>query len=60
MRGRTGTCEGTKEAAGEKTNDIGEEKEKKGAESTKEIGTSDRVGTSSNGSRVKKTKPTRS
>ena len=49
LRGRTGPGITTK-----KENEIGGAVEKKGAKSTKEVGTSDRVGTSGNDGRVKK------
>ena len=48
LRGRTETVTSTAKVAGEKKN------EKKGAESTKEVDTSDRVGTSGNDVKVKK------
>ena len=53
MRGRMETNTGTEEVSEEKKNETRADEEKKGAESTEEVGKSDKVGTSGNGGRVK-------
>ena len=47
------TNTGTEEVSEEKKNETRADEEKKGAESTEEVGKSDKVGTSGNGGRVK-------
>ena len=49
LRGRTRTGKGTEEATGKKKNETGEVKGKKGAKSSEEVGTPEKVRTSNNG-----------
>ena len=59
LRGRTETCTGAEEVDSEKKNETGADKEKKAAESTEEVCTSDRVRLSGKGGRVKMNKADR-